>query len=142
MAKRLQHALQLELPASSRACLAGAVTLLWAGPDRFNLLQPAAAAIDPAQIVGDTGTVIDLSGGQVILGIAGPAARSVLAKLVAIDLHPQSFRPGGAAGTLLGHFGVTLWQTDETPTYCMSCARSFAEALWHAVERAATAEGI
>ena len=140
LATRLDAAFGLTLPEAPGAQFAGATTLLWTGADRLVLLSQGPPDTDLTQVVGDAADVTDLTGSQASVAITGPGARALLGKLVPIDLHPRCFGPGSAAMTLLGHFGVTLWQTDDTPSYRLSCYRSFATALWRAV-RVAGAPG-
>ena len=42
------------------------------------------------------------SANRVVLEVAGPAARDVLATCCPLDLHPRAFGPDRCAGTLLG----------------------------------------
>jgi heterotetrameric sarcosine oxidase gamma subunit len=64
-----------------------------------------------------------------VLHLSGPRARDVLAKLVAVDLHPRAFRAGDTAITLAAHIGVQLWQVDESPAYRLLAFRGFAGSL-------------
>ena len=80
--------------------------------------------------LGKRALVTDQSDGRAILRLRGPKAREVLAKGVAIDLHPRVFRPGDVALTLAAHIGVQLWYLDETPTFEIAVARSLAKSLW------------
>ena len=54
----------------------------------------------------------------------------MLAKGIAIDLHPRAFKPGDVALTIAAHIGVQLWQVDEAPTYEIAVPRSLAKSLW------------
>jgi heterotetrameric sarcosine oxidase gamma subunit len=44
---------------------------------------------------------------------------------VTLDLHPSVFSTGSAAVTVVNHIGVTLWQTDDVPTYRLAVPRSY-----------------
>lgn len=137
LAGRLRAAFGLAMPKRAGASFAGEATLIWAGLERLTLIESGAAAADVAEAVGDAGMATDLTGGQVTVAVTGPAAPVALGRMVGIDLHPRAFSPGSAATTLCGHFGVTLWQVDAAPGYRLSSNRSFAGALWRALQLAA-----
>ena len=80
--------------------------------------------------LGKRAMITDQSDGRTILRLRGPKARAVLAKGMAIDLHPRAFKPGDVALTMAAHIGVQLWQVDGTPTYEIAVARSLAKSLW------------
>jgi sarcosine oxidase subunit gamma len=84
--------------------------------------------------------VSDQSGGYIVHRFAGPAARALLQKGVAIDLDPSAFGPGSAAVTGIAHIGVIIWQVDDAPTYDLALFRSFAGSFHHWV--AAAAQGL
>jgi sarcosine oxidase subunit gamma len=71
----------------------------------------------------------DQSHGRVILRIAGPRARALLAKGTPIDLHPSAFGPGRSAVTQMAHVGVHLIQTGED-AFELSVFRGFSENFW------------
>lgn len=75
-------------------------------------------------------SVIDHSSGKVVVRVAGPRARDVLAKGCAIDLDKRAFGPGSAAATEIAHIGCQLWQVDETPTFDLAVNRSIARSFW------------
>lgn len=91
---------------------------------------------DPARLItllqdglGGAASILDQSDGQVAFGIAGGGVRATLAKGVALDLHPDSFKPGDAAATLLGHVAVQLIRTGADD-YEILVPRSYAGSLW------------
>ncbi|MGO4624445.1 sarcosine oxidase subunit gamma [Ensifer sp. 2YAB10] len=73
--------------------------------------------------------VVDQSDGRVVFRLAGPNARSVLAKGIGLDLHPAAFSIGGSANVLCGHIPVNLARTDED-TFELIVPRSYAESLF------------
>jgi sarcosine oxidase subunit gamma len=75
-------------------------------------------------------SVIDHSSGKVVVRVAGPLARDVLAKGCATDLDPRVFGPGSTAATEIAHIGCQLWQVDETPTFDLAVNRSIAKSFW------------
>ena len=71
----------------------------------------------------------DQSHGRVILRVAGPKARTLLAKGTPIDLHPSAFGPGKSAVTQMAHVGVHLIQTGDDQ-FELSVFRGFSENFW------------
>jgi sarcosine oxidase subunit gamma len=101
----------------------GPTEWLWVGPSgerRFTL-----EALEKA-IVDDDGAVVDVSSSRVIVELAGPSAREVLASCCALDLHPRVFVPGRCAQTLLAKAPVLLTQVDAAPAYRLFLRPSFA----------------
>ena len=96
--------------------------VLWLGPDEWLVLGgserdfPAAAA------------AVDVSANRVVLELAGPAARDVLAGGCSLDLRPRSFGPGRCAQTLLARAQVILHCTGED-TFRILVRPSFAPYL-------------
>jgi sarcosine oxidase subunit gamma len=83
--------------------------------------------------------VSDQSSGYVVYRLAGPAARTLLQRGAAIDLHPAAFPPRAAAVTMIAHLGVILWLADEAPTFEVAVFRSFAGSFQHWLETAGQA---
>jgi len=108
-------------------------TALWAGPDQYYVVadQRGEAALyrELKQALGDSASVIDQSHGRVILRIAGPKARAVLAKGTPVDLYTDQFAMGQSAVTQMAHVGVHLTRTGED-AFELSVFRGFAESFW------------
>ncbi|TMR37396.1 sarcosine oxidase subunit gamma [Actinomadura geliboluensis] len=133
-ADRIGAALGAPLPAHcGQSTHAGPHTTLWLGPDEWLVHSRTDPAVLVRQLrealTGDPGSVVDVSANRTTLELAGPAARQVLEKGCALDLHPRSFRPGLAMPTQVGPVPVVLWQTDDTPTYRLLPRSSFADYL-------------
>ena len=77
-----------------------------------------------------------------LLRISGPRVRDALAKGVAIDLHPRAFCTGNTAMTGVAHIAVQLWQSDDSPAYTFSVARSLAGSFWAWLESSAAEYGL
>lgn len=112
------------------------IAVLWLGPDEWLVLAPperTGVEADLRQALdGQRHAVVDVSGGQTVVSLSGERARDVLAKGCTLDLHPRVFGPGRCAQTLIAKANVTIYQTDETPSYDLIVRRSFADylALW------------
>jgi methylglutamate dehydrogenase subunit D len=121
------------------------LAFVWSGPDRWLVHRvgepPGGMAVLLAPLAAHA-AIVDQSHARTLLSISGPRVREALAKGIAVDLHPRAFRPGDTAMTRVAHVGVQLWQTDETPTYALSVARSLAGSLWHWLAASAAEYGL
>jgi heterotetrameric sarcosine oxidase gamma subunit len=75
------------------------------------------------------GTVTMLSASRVRIRITGPAVREVLAKGIALDLHPSVFAVGRSAQTGLHHTGVFLERVGDDG-YEIYVPRTYAQSIW------------
>jgi sarcosine oxidase subunit gamma len=109
--------------------------VLWLGPDEWLVLSRTDGAVLARgmrdALAGDPGSAVDVSANRTTLELGGPAARQVLEKGCALDLHPRSFGPGRAVTTRVGPVPVVLWQMDDVPTYRLLPRSSFADYLAH-----------
>ena len=70
-----------------------------------------------------------LSHSRVRIAIEGPSVRNVLAKGIAVDLHPSAFPIGRFAQTGLHHTGIFLERCGEE-RYELFLPRTFAASIW------------
>jgi heterotetrameric sarcosine oxidase gamma subunit len=135
--RELEQALGVELPATSRRVTHENTTYLWSGPESW--LAISDNPIFPENFstaVRKLAAVTDQSDGRSLFRVTGPHIRSILAKLVPIDLHPEIFPLDATALTLADHVGIQLWQEDDG-AFVLACFRSYAGALHHALVEAA-----
>ncbi|MFF8882978.1 sarcosine oxidase subunit gamma [Streptomyces flaveolus] len=135
-ANRVGTALGAPLPAHcGETARTGLHRVLWLGPDEWLVLSRTDGAVLAREmrdaLAGDPGSAVDVSANRTTLELGGPAARQVLEKGCALDLHPRSFGPGRAVTTRVGPVPVVLWQTDDVPTYRLLPRSSFADYLAH-----------
>lgn len=108
-------------------------TAQWAGPDQYFVLAQnrgeGAFYREIKEKLSGLASVADQSHGRVIIRIAGPKARSVLAKGTPVDLHPAEFAVGRSALTQMAHVGVHLTRVGED-AYDLSVFRGFSESFW------------
>jgi heterotetrameric sarcosine oxidase gamma subunit len=145
LAAAAREAWGVELPAAPRQLGGARIGFLWAGPEQWLALAPDAPAPleqELRQRLGGLASVAEQGDGRVVLHLSGPRARDLLAKLVAVDLHPRAFRAGDTAITLAAHMGVQLWQVDEAPSYRLLAFRGFAGSLYAAIVAAGEEYGI
>lgn len=98
----------------------GALDVLWMGPDEWLLVswEPTPSVLEPElrAACGDGfASVVDVSAQRTIIELTGPAARTVLARGCALDLHPSRLGAGRCAQTLLGQAQVILQPLASEP---------------------------
>lgn len=134
-AQRIGRALGAPLPTDpNTVAAAGELQVLWLGPEEWLVIgpdgsAPATAAVLRAALQDEHGSVVDVSANRTTLELSGPAAREVLEKGCALDLHPRAFAPGRCAQTLVSKVNVILHQVDPQPTYRLLVRGSFAQYL-------------
>jgi sarcosine oxidase subunit gamma len=145
LAEAVQARFGLALPTAPRWVGDARLAFLWAGPEGWIAVAegwPGALHQDLAGMAGEYGSVTAQGDGRVVLRLSGPRARDLLAKGVAIDLHPRVFTPGTTAITQFAHIGVQIRQLDETPRYELSAFRSYAGSLCHGLIAAGADYGV
>jgi len=124
----------IALPDGPRRVTRGHVTFAGIGPDQWIASADGADAIGFASRVrariGPFAAVSDQSDARQVLRVSGPRVRDVLAKGVPIDLHPNSFKPGDIACTLVGYINTQIDMLDDAPTYQLAAPRSMAGSFW------------
>lgn len=150
VAAAVQEYFGLVLPQQPRAVFANAAHdfgfgfgFLWCGPGHWLAMSDGAADTNSLEQqlqekLAGLAAICDQSGSRVLFSVQGPAARSVLAKGLGVDLHPRSFQPGHVAMSSIGHMGVQLWQVDATPEYRLLVARSYAGSFRRWLEAASS----
>lgn len=120
----------------------GSRAVIGTGPGTWLVVAEGAApdhADAMAETVAGLASVSDQSSGYVVHRLSGPDARTILQRGAPIDFHPDAFRTGMAATTLIAHIGVILWQVDERPTYDVATFRSYASSFRHWLDQSAAA---
>jgi methylglutamate dehydrogenase subunit D len=101
--------------------------VMQAGPNQYYVMAIPAAALK--EKLGAAASVIDQSHGRVVMRIAGPKARAVLAKGTPVDLHAKEFPVGTSAMTQMAHVSVHLTRTGPDE-FTLSVFRGFSESFW------------
>lgn len=91
--------------------------LMWAGPARYWLVLENDSNV-PEKLADmftvEDGHLIDLSHSRTVIQLRGPAAQTVLQSGIAVDLHPDAFKPQQVILTGLAHHTpVTLHRIAE-----------------------------
>lgn len=85
--------------------------------------------------IDDSATVSDQIGSYLVLRLTGRGVTDVLAKFVALDLHPRVFVPGSAASTIASHIPLMLWRLEDSPEglpiFELAVPRSYADSFRH-----------
>ncbi|MBO3761988.1 sarcosine oxidase subunit gamma family protein [Ciceribacter sp. L1K22] len=101
----------------------------FAGPGEWLLVSEDASASSIARELTAAGDDVlhftDQSDGRVVLRLAGPSVRKILAKCLAVDVHPDEFVVGASTPTQCCHVVANLARTGEN-TFELILPRSFA----------------
>jgi heterotetrameric sarcosine oxidase gamma subunit len=122
------------LPTTPRAVPGRGATFVWTGPAQWLVEAPASAEDIEVLLAGPFGglaSICEQSDSRVVLEVAGPRVRDVLAKGLPIDLHPERFRSGDVALTAVAHVSVQLRQISDGPSYRLAVVRSYFGSVWH-----------
>ncbi len=131
-ADNLQTSYDLQAPAAARIVHGRTLSIAWAGPDAWlAIANTPNLEKELRTIVANNASIVDTSDQRIVIRISGPKTRTVLAKGVAIDLHPRMFAPGDTAITSLAHVTIQLWQVDERPTFDLVMPRASAHDVFH-----------
>jgi heterotetrameric sarcosine oxidase gamma subunit len=132
-----------QLPDSSvRATVAGPHLIMRTAPDQYWVVggESGLGARLRSAIPPDAGCVTSLDGARTRLLVEGQAARALLARLVAIDLHPTVFPINGFAQTGIHHVGGLLLRISED-RYEFFALRTYAASTWEVLLDAAHSFG-
>jgi sarcosine oxidase subunit gamma len=139
-----EHALGVRLPDGPRAVHGQGITFIGTAPGQYVALADCAHEGIEARIAAPLQglvSVFDQSDSRVLLELSGDKAREVLAKGIAIDLHPRVFKAGDAALTTASHLAVHLWQTTDQPAFRALVVRTYFESFWHWLSASAAEYG-
>jgi sarcosine oxidase subunit gamma len=145
-AAQARAAFGLELPTKPKRVTAGQIAFIGMGPDQWLATEEGGDAMTFASRLaaafGDSASISDQSDSRAILRLSGSRARDVLAKGLAVDLHPRAFGPGDAALSTIALIGAHLWQLDDAPTYDIAVFRSMAGSFADFIHASAAEFGI
>lgn len=141
-AAQIAHALGIEVQANPTWRSVGGVSLIGIGPGMWLAHHESAAAgwIDELREQLDgLASVADQSSAYSFWRVSGPRAWLLLQRGVFLDFHPDSFRSGSVATTVIAHIGVIIRQLDDEPTYELAVFRSYADSFRNWLCQAAAA---
>ncbi|SDI22217.1 sarcosine oxidase subunit gamma [Pseudomonas benzenivorans] len=142
----VHKALGLELPVALTLVANADASLQWLGPDEWLLIVPGGSEFATEQrlreaLAGQHVSLVNVSGGQTILELAGPKAREVLMKSSSYDVHPSNFPVGKAVGTVFAKSQLVIRRTGEE-TWELLVRRSFADYIWLWLQDASAEYGL
>ncbi|MBO88999.1 MAG: hypothetical protein CMP14_05715 [Rickettsiales bacterium] len=113
------------------ASVADTVTILWAGAERLWFTADDRDLISRFDgcVTDEEAMLLELSDSRTILRIKGGAARRVLMKGVAVDLHTSVFPMQAIAHTMVEHAGVLLHRVGPE-AFELYVPRSYAVNIW------------
>ena len=127
-----EAALGQPLPAAAGSFTSGQHTIYRLGPDEWLLATPLGGEKEATvrlekNLAGQYYSLVDVTGGQVMMRLRGPRAREVLARGCTLDLHPRAFKAGQCAQSTLAKTSMLIALVDDVPTFDIIVRRSFAE---------------
>ena len=122
----LQAAHGLSFPAAGQQVRAREAACLWTGLGQAFLAGPA-----PAPELAQHAAMTDQSDAWVVLELTGKSAADALARLVPVDLRPQSFGETQVARTLCQHANIVLYRIEGG--FGLMGFRSMAATLVHEI---------
>ena len=137
----------LALPAEpNTTARSDSLTALWLGPRSWLLVAGGPSTLTAFPAKRDAlnqlgGALFDVSASRVAWALAGPRAADVLAKACPLDFHRRAFSVGACAQSVYGHVNVLVDKRDETPTFTLMVARSFARDVERALGAVAVQYG-
>lgn len=132
-ANGLKSALGLALPGQLTSSVSDSIALLWLSPDEWLLLcdleQTFAIESQLREALTGHYAVINVSGGQTQIRLAGSAAASVLQKSIPYDVSDAHFPVGKVVTTALAKTQATVRRISSTD-WELTVRRSFADYAW------------
>lgn len=125
LAKALQAAHGLELPAPGQTSGTDTARVIWFGRAHVLLMGPA-----PDPVLLRQAAATDLSDAWAVVQLSGAGAADVLARLTPLDLRPASFAPGQTARSELQHMHAAITRLGPDRFQIM-VFRSMAQTLVH-----------
>lgn len=141
-AEQIEHALGIEAPAGPEWRSFAGVSLIGTGPGAWLAHHAATGAgwIDELRgRLDGLASVADQSSAYSFWRLSGPRARLLLQRGAFLDFHPDCFRPGSVAATVIAHISVIIRQLDDEPSYELAVSRSYADSFRNWLCQAAAA---
>lgn len=143
----VESVLQQPLPLQPNTVSENRHRLFWLGPDEWLLAAARSEVPDlvnrlEAAVQGRHASVNDVSGGQLLIRLEGPAAREALAAGCTLDLQPEVFPAGRCAQTGLAKAAVLLCPLASQAGFDLFVRRSFADYLLQWLDRVAGSRGL
>ena len=129
----IQAQLGLPLPEARKVSRRDGLSIISTAPNQWLVFAEWEMAEDLygtlVALANPFAAVVDQSHARAVIDVSGARAREALAKGISLDLHPKAFQTGESATTLASQLWITMWQTNDLPTYRLSIFRGFGESL-------------
>ncbi len=145
-AASVESALGQPLPLDPNTMSRDRHEVCWLGPDEWLIITALDALPDCTARLRDklgnhVSSLVDVTGGQILLELSGPDVRQVLAKGCTLDLHSAAFGVGDCAQCGLADANVLLALVDPAPIFHVIVRRSFSDYLLRWLTHAAGEKG-
>jgi|GEM_PF-30120 len=141
----VEAALGMALPERLHSVQQGSLSLRWIAPDEWLLVCPgdraAALEIQLRRNLSGHFAVVNVSGGQTLIRLAGPDAVMVLKKSCPYDLQERNFPIGKVVTTVLAKTQATLCKI-AADQWELVVRRSFSDYAWRWLIDASTEYGL
>ncbi len=127
--------LGLKLPTTPNTSVSGHLIVLWMGPGKWLIVLPSQDRREVKQkleaaLSGVPHLISDYGAARAGIEVSGPKARTVLARVCPLDLHPNFFRTGQCAQSLIARAPLLLYQADDLPVFHLYIDRSLVAYAW------------
>ncbi len=128
----VETGLQQSLPLEANTLTIGPHEVYWLGPDEWQIVAahdalPELAARLGRSVGNRVSSLVDVSGGQIMLELTGPGVRRVLASGCTLDFHTDEFRVGDCAQSAIAKANVLIGLVDAAPVFHVTVRRSFSD---------------
>jgi len=145
VAEAVKKLFSLAWPERLHSTATDELCLRWMSPDEFLLSCPLDKVVDMMrqlqQVVSDDCSVIDVSGGYVVLELTGPDHKDLLKKSTAYDVHTSHFSAGKVVNTTFAKTQATLRSVSDSQVEII-VRRSFFDYIWLWIQTAAQEYGL
>jgi sarcosine oxidase subunit gamma len=129
----VESVLGLALPGTLKRVVNGDISIRWISPDEWLVVVPGERTfeIEQALINAMQGhcAIVNVSGGQTILRLAGSDVQKVLQKSAPFDVHPSKFPVGKVVTTVFAKTQAIISRTGEQE-WELVIRRSFSDYVW------------
>ncbi len=144
----VEEALGLPLPLKAGGLAIGGkeeASIQWMSPDEWLIIVPGGREFETEKrlraVLGGHYAVMNVSGGQTVLELAGPAVREMLMKCTPYDVHPRNFPVGKGVSTVFAK-STALIRRVADERWELVVRRSFADYLYRWVLDASEEFGV
>ena len=129
----VERVLGVALPKALQSAEAGELSVRWISPDEWLIVAPGSRAFelerDLRAALDGHYAIVNVSGGQTVLTLSGPAARQVIRKSTPYDVHDRNFPVGKVVTTVFAKSQAVIRRTGEQ-SWELIVRRSFADYIW------------